>query len=190
MNIKKEDVMKNLFVILAVLAVVSMASAGTISLVPSATLVDSGTIITISLIADSDVTGLTIDAIKDNAANTQNQGGYTMASILTVGRALGGTLNNGSLLLEYVGGSISAPGQKVLAGAVIWSMDYKVVGADNQVITISTTFDDESYFEPLIIFNDNSSTGTVGSAQVTLTPEPMTIALLGLGGLFLRRKLS
>ena len=35
---------------------------------------------------------------------------------------------------------------------------------------------------------DNATGGTVGTKGVTYVPEPMTIALLGLGGLFLRRR--
>jgi len=189
MNFKKEDVMKNLFVILAVLAMITFASAASVSLVPSSASVLSGTTITVSLIADTDITALTIDGIGDDADNDQCMGNLTMAAILTGARGLGDVVNSGSALVEWISGTVGGTGQKVNAGDVIWSMDYKVIGNVGDTINIMALSGGD-YESPNIVFYDNTTTGTIGQAEITITPEPMTIALLGLGGLFLRRKLS
>jgi len=53
-------------------------------------------------------------------------------------------------------------------------------GTVNLSLLLNSAFDIET---------DDVSTGvTMGTVQVNVTPEPMTLAILGLGGLFLRRR--
>jgi len=64
-------------------------------------------------------------------------------------------------------------GNPPVAAGTQFSLDY--VGAVGDTATIS-------------LFVDPEYTIPVASANVTVVPEPMTIILLGLGGLFLRRR--
>jgi hypothetical protein len=64
-------------------------------------------------------------------------------------------------------------GDPPIAAGDQFSLDY--VGAVGDTATIS-------------LFVDPEYTTPVASVDVTVVPEPMTIILLGLGGLFLRRR--
>jgi hypothetical protein len=69
--------------------------------------------------------------------------------------------------------SMGPTGVPALAAGSQFSFDY--VGAVGDTATIS-------------VFVDPEYTTPVASVNVTVVPEPMTVILLGLGGLFLRRR--
>ena len=69
--------------------------------------------------------------------------------------------------------SMGPAGDPAIAAGSQFSFDY--VGAVGDTATIS-------------VFADPEYTIPVASVNVTVVPEPMTVILLGLGGLFLRRR--
>ena len=69
--------------------------------------------------------------------------------------------------------SMGPAGDPAIAAGSQFSFDY--IGAVGDTATIS-------------VFADPEYTTPVASVNVTVVPEPMTVILLGLGGLFLRRR--
>jgi hypothetical protein len=69
--------------------------------------------------------------------------------------------------------SMSPAGSPAIAAGPQFNFDY--IGAIGDTATIS-------------LFVDPEFTTPIASVNVTVVPEPMTILLLGLGGLFLRRR--
>jgi len=166
---------------MVVLALVSSASA-TLSWSYSGT-TNPGDTITLSLTdTATNVTALQIDWITDNAAG---------------GTAAPGSLNVKFVTAPNVGSSGSA--YEMPAGDLVGV--YGAYDPPNYATGILYTYyyTLPSIQQTVVISpvagNTNSITYGTGSADVpstsiVMTPEPMTIALLGLGGLFLRRKLS
>lgn len=72
-----------------------------------------------------------------------------------------------------ISASMGPAGNPAIAAGSQFSFDY--VGAVGDTATIS-------------LFVDPEYTTPVASVNVTVVPEPMTVILLGLGGLFLRRR--
>ena len=189
--------MKKLLILVFVLAFVSTASANTagfeIIASDAASLgVDGGsgaasyapgTTLTLALKASFDVTNVSLGA------------GATAGTAVAVG-TLNGTLslfaNNGALqnsggvlISGIIGGVPFGSGAFVPATNALYTFDFLVPEvAGSTVITIDNT----AAFTKV-----NNGTAVVVDALDDLlvhvgVPEPMTIALLGLGGLFLRRR--
>jgi len=192
MNIKKEDVMKNLFVMLVVLALVAAASAGTISLSASKTSnISLGETITITIVADCPITGGDI-ATQIQTTNLSIGSAMTVSlnSALTLVPQAGTIQNTGSVLVGYInpgnlkiGGSIGIGAPAISAGTALWTMTWKADSSAYGSATISAT-------ETSVYDDAEEEITSISSVTIHTIPEPMTIALLGLGGLFLRRKLS
>lgn len=85
-------------------------------------------------------------------------------------------------ILAYVGGSDTS--MITLADGAIPPKALTGVLVDNIMLTASAT---KLGMVDLILMNDDL-TAAISQARVEVVPEPMTIALLGLGGLFLRRR--
>ena len=180
--------MKNLLILMLVLGLASVANAqtGTIRVDPqdAADSYYPSDIITIEIVADYGVGTLTIDDI------TTDTGGTASAPALGTEIAAGyvvqpGTLvNAGGILVSDIAGDGGGAMGTVPAGNTVWTFEYHVpdVEEPSTYITIGVNninMTDQYY---------GNWVTDVGSVVIHVVPEPMTIALLGLGGLFLRRR--
>ena len=189
--------MKKLFVLMIVLAISSMATAATVTLtiIGGATPGDyqgtpsydpSDTIqiaLVISGITGSepwDVIGsMRVDDITSDGGGTASNPGYH-AEFDLYGSVIPGT---GTSIIEDVTGSVGATSDGIGNGNIFW-FDFHVPVADySTIITI-----DASGMTWKDLWDDSFTVTDAGVLEIHVTPEPMTIALLGIGGLFLRRR--
>ncbi|MGD0077415.1 MAG: PEP-CTERM sorting domain-containing protein [Sedimentisphaerales bacterium] len=170
--------MKKLLVLLMVLGLVSSAQAS-LSLSLSATTVAVGSNVTCSVI-DSVGEGWTWQFVlsedtynwTDPVAASYNGGRAAAVSILAAaGNMAAATPDGGyaALVQLSAGGTTPAPST---------GTQFNVTLHGEQAGTIYMDLED---------FSANSQSST-GFLTLVVTPEPMTMALLGLGGLFLRRR--
>ena len=162
--------MKKLLVVMLVLGLASAANAG---------LALEG--------VQAELDSLEVGGTSDVMVGSDADGGYALwlemadlnVATYTVDFTAAGNPNGDSQINEYAGydgwfeiivASLN-PSAPIVAGDHIAAI---VTG-----VTEGTT--------ALNLYADDGAT-LLGSAQVTVIPEPMTIALLGLGGLFLRRR--
>jgi len=185
--------MKKLLVLIAVLVFSTAAMAGTVSVVveqPGDGEYNPSDIVKIDLVANGYPAGpgtavgkLVIDAITAPEGGTAEAVG-TLHPALAVGIVDAGDLvnANGDLITGILGG-VQLGGATVPDGATLYSFEFHVpdlpystiITIDIRGLAISNAFN-----QPLV--------ADVLPAEIHIVPEPMTIALLGLGGLFLRRR--
>jgi hypothetical protein len=188
--------MKKLLVLVMVLALTSVASAWTVWFeVDSADVKDSyefSDVITINLVADADVHTLQIGAItSDNGGTAQDP--LVLNAKFSVLPLPGTIVNAGDpyVLIELISGSVPFGAPLVLAGEVLYSFDFHVPDLPySSYITIDDYVDmghDPPYMT-YIGFGDWTDTDQIEPVVIHVVPEPTTIALLGLGGLFLLRR--
>jgi hypothetical protein len=180
--------MKKMIAILALCAFVSVSSAALVFQTDSLS-VEQGSTFTVNLVTtDGDVAGYTLGAlIIDGAAGWSNNTSY-----------IGGTLNNaGALqtaneynLAVWKAAGTNSPGVLTAAGTVLFSIQI-TAGAAGTVINI----DDYIGASAGVGKTGSGATTTVNTVaqaldgiSINVIPEPMTMALLGLGGLFIRRR--
>jgi hypothetical protein len=187
--------MKKTLLVILCLSIATLAQ-GAIGFVPSKTNVTTGETITIRLISDSPCMGFSIDAVSDGdkgglCSNLSFNSGLT---ILNPGYIENAHVDYWSdfgpyVLFDYA--AACATTSAIPAGATIFSFDYKadsILGA----VTIAPIISEPWW--PIIMGASGSIYPPPGDPQgitgctITVVPEPMTVALLGFGGLLLRRR--
>jgi hypothetical protein len=180
--------MKKLLTLFLVLVFATAASATTVNLTLSSdddyTNVDPGTVITVKFSINQDIKAIVadgsspgIDFTVTGATNTFAVGDWTDATAI-------GT-NDGSLSSGDIVGAYYNTLTTKTAGTVLYTASLTI--NENGTVGMSDLQSDE-FLDPSSGFPPSYYTiGTVTGFNVTV-PEPMTIALLGLGGLFLRRR--
>jgi MYXO-CTERM domain-containing protein len=157
--------MKKLLVLTLVLGLTSMASA-TVSLSVPGTEVAAGDTMTISVVSD---------------AAGDSYGGWLDLSLSTAGTW-------GDLLILPAAG---ADASKVSWDDNWWQFGAASFNPDAPVLAgthFTVDFTGVNAGETVTFVLWNNELNQSEEATVTVTPEPMTLGLLGLGGLFLRRR--
>jgi hypothetical protein len=167
--------MKKLFVLALVLSMTTMA----------------GATMTLTLAGPADGSNIAV-----HASGFVSGDGITIAVVVDAGSLSGGVANVPPAPdATMVFGPASDP-EGPTGGMLIDGMDGIICGIDsfsgtatagagnyiNQIVWSGTSA--TAYLYSTVDFETWTATG----AQMTLIPEPMTMALLGLGGLFLRRR--
>jgi hypothetical protein len=204
---------KKVISIVLVLGLVSVAGAGvSFHLDPASpgyvdpTTVLENTTATINLIADFDCSTLTADAITVSGGGVSAVGALHGNLMYHFMGSKNGQLKDGSMsnivIYKILGGlGFTPPGNvPVPTGASLYNFDIQVGGAPS-VITVDdlSGASNDPYLTgyPLTTSAGGYATGTMnvitpvtdfGGLQLNVVPEPMTVVLLGLGGLFLRRR--
>ncbi|MHC4122091.1 MAG: PEP-CTERM sorting domain-containing protein [Planctomycetota bacterium] len=182
--------MKKYLIVLLMLAMASYASAAAVWLQ-----VDPGDakssyapsdIITIELVADFAVAGVHIGQINGLPTAGPINGFHT--NFTAAPNSPGTLVNDGVALITNIDFGVAVGGTAPAAGATLWSFEYHVPDLpESSYITI----DDYTLMPTYTAINNADYSiylSDVGPLEIHVTPEPMTIALLGLGGLFLRRR--
>ncbi len=139
-------------------------------------------VITINVVSDILVQQLLLDNIIDDAGGAASGPLTLHAGFVSGFLPLPGTIvNSGGVLISSINGQINFLAD--LVDGVLYSFEYHVPNVEpSTIITIATGAGvNEAY-------DTNFSAIAVDSLAIHVIPEPMTIALLGLGGLFLRRR--
>jgi len=151
--------------------------------------------ITIQLVSptgDLPVVSMTIDAITDNPGSpalgtSASPQGFNP----NFGVQFPGMLNTDGLLVKYMGASDTTVPVRGATG-VLYAFEYHVPDLPFSALIPITTWDDGEvgnfYPASIVYSNGQEVIGTIGGLVIHVTPEPATIALLGLGGLLLRRR--
>jgi len=197
--------MKKLVAIALIAAMATVANAGLAmvasgvdkDLVAPGLQVDAGDAVTISLTTAANFNGYGIDAIFDGGA------GGAASDVWSGGAGLTYTLpgyqeNSPTCLVSYVAAYAST--NALPADVLVFSFSYTVAAtALPGTITLSalpagsnfySNVDAAWYTAEAPYCNLLGVTNSIDSASFQVIPEPMTLGLLGLGGLFLRRRLA
>ena len=183
--------MKKILSLILVLAICSSASALTASFrVAADDMKESyaaSDIITIELVSDSDILGISLNVGADGGTA---QDPRDMAQSLTDLRNLGALVNAGGLLITGINGSTPFGGAPVLAGGVLYSFEFHVPELPPSSIILIDDVTDMGASPPLstsIMTSAYAFISDVDGVEIH-TPEPTTIALLGLGALSMLRR--
>ncbi len=192
--------MKKFLVLVVVLALSSSAMAGLVELriaVPQ-TIYEPSDTITIQVYATEFSTDFPSDSIgfmdiasmaSDVDAIASNPSLNAKLAVGTMGSSsVGDIVNSAGILIQDIRGYIE---QGDLEGvvftegaAVLYEFELHIPDAEYSTI-ITITMNGLDLYN--LGYNDPGYTAT-NTLQIHVVPEPMTIALLGLGGLFLRRR--
>jgi hypothetical protein len=186
--LREEFEMKKLLVLTLVMAMASAASAGSawFEVDPASYHecgYDAGDVIKINVIADFDVQFLSL-AIGSNWGIATGAG--PLNPIYQSGiEYVGNIINSGGALITHI--SAADWENAVPAGQIIYSFTFEMPDLPDSILVIIDSLNggEELYYTSL---SDGTTTVEDLEALVIHTPEPLTIALLGLGGLFLRRR--
>jgi len=180
--------MKKLLVLVLVLAMTQLSWAGiaTLRVAGGGDEFMPSDMITIEIVTafegGTDTTGsLSMDyvlATSGEAISTWINPGFN--DIGNPGLVLG---NVGGNLVQGVAGTITTSAPDIGSGEVLWSMVFHVPDLPaSTIIEIST----QNFFAAPTDFSDMAMETNVLTLHII--PEPITMTLLGLGGLFLRRR--
>jgi len=154
---------------------------------PGSTTVNSGDAVVLNLWGNSDPTGQAIKGIS-----LQLQWDPACLSFASYVDRVDGTTGGGflwwdAILLNQAAGTATIDGA-VMMGSVqtnvnIYTLNFTALAPTGGALTVVTV--NGSIVRDL---SNADIAGQLGSAEVNIVPEPMTLALLGLGGLMLGRK--
>jgi hypothetical protein len=173
--------MKKLLVLLMVLGLVSAANAAlTVSISgPNSLETDETGTYTIDF-SGADIISADVDVISDSGSQPYGIGGGV---VIATGRNTGldwADLNTSTGNYELTAGQDN--GETI--GGPLFTFEFTAPSAIPSGGTVTLSMIELSFFDA----DFEMVTPSLGTMEVTITPEPMTIALLGLGGLFLRRR--
>ena len=178
--------MKKLLILVMVLAMASFANATLVSISGPSTLDEDATATyTVSYSGTPTLGAADIDAVADLATKGTLSGGAVVATARDtnydwVGTPMGSN-SNGYELSALL---IAAP---TPLGSPLFTFVLTATGNVGDIITLSMS---ENGFYDATAELVQIVGVTLSGLNVTITPEPMTIALLGLGGLLLRRRMA
>jgi len=172
--VKRSTMMKKLLVLTLVLGIASLTSAGPdLSTIDNVDYTVDGQ--TVTIMVDKDIVDLLISLKTDNGTRPVNE---TFASGFST--QILGYWDTYSLQLEEIYGS---KGANAAFQGMIFSFDVAAGVASIDLIQ------DYYGFGSDLTWADSSKAVLTGTTiTMAAVPEPATMALLGLGGLFLRRK--
>ena len=204
---RKEKMMKKLLIFMLVLGLASVSQATLTTLVVGGNQQYSGTAgetISIDLIADTVWSGAVLSSLVEAsevdgdeqalASNVVNMGGVIATPTTST---TGVTIDAAGYALNYLGnlyvsGAASA-NPAVTAGTVTLSFDYTLPSTISSDYWVTPLKPDELFYYSGGSFAVEGTYSNLAAVNVPIEglhiiPEPMTICLLGLGGLFLRRR--
>jgi len=178
--------MKKLVVLALILGLASFASAASMSfqLAGGGNTVNIGSTFTINVVADVAASSFVLNVQSDNHSTKTGTTNSLFTTVNLPGTQSDGSANN--LMIWKAAGTRTGT---VAAGEILYSF---TADAGN-VAGVVWTFGSMNAANPVSggpVQNTklNTVNTVVPTLDVRVIPEPMTIALLGLGGLFLRRR--
>ena len=175
--------MKKLLILMLVLGIASAAQAATMNLTLGSadtyTDVPVGTVITVTLTTDDVVKNWEAIDFTASGSNTATGGSWQVGN---AGASDDGTESAG----DITGAQMAVVmGEEYLAGTVLYQFS-ATINEDGTIGMANVSCIDPYGSPPMP--PPYYTIGTLNGLDVTIVPEPMTIMLLGLGGLFLRRR--
>jgi hypothetical protein len=193
--------MKSAAVLCITLSLATLASAAAISLTASKTTVMPGDSVTVSLLTCEGFYSYVVDAIGDGGkGGTASNLWVSSEPPIIVAHWPGWVENTSTCLVSFMDGL--TPGDALPAGIDVFHFTYHVspivaVGESITIAPLAVGVDfwsemDQMWFPvvdaPQVVSTLYPDGLDIGGVTLTVVPEPMTVVLVGAGGLLLRRK--
>jgi hypothetical protein len=180
--------MKKMLVFLMVLTLTGIASAGTISYSASASSIDAVSTVTVTVSANNFSGDGLVNIAQVDQLYTLLSG--QVASFTTSNFQENPLFNNAAGTNPAISDAdllVTPPGPYPGTTAMLFTFDVtSPAGSPADVLNIAL---DTSTTPYVLDSNFSFATGTAGAGtSITFIPEPITVVLMGLGGLFLRRR--